>query len=142
MKRLDFIAALAPSEDCVPWPYAVRKSSGYGAMSRKANGRTENWDAHRFVCAYFHGAPTDDQEAAHSCGNKLCVNPAHLSWASHLENMADAKRHGTLRGGGRYRQRFNAGLRDEIRASKESYSVLAARYSTDVAYIGNLRRSA
>lgn len=144
VKRNDFIAATlsTSTECCVLWPYAVRKSSGYGAYSRKIAGRVENWDAHRFVCVSAHGQPAPRQEAAHSCGNKLCVNPAHLSWASHAENMGDAKRHGRLRGGGRYRQRFFADDVAAIRASGESYSALADRYGTDVAYIGRIRRAA
>lgn len=141
--RNDFIAsALAANVDaCILWPFAVRKSSGYAAHNWCRDGRKFNVDAHRYVCGLAHGEPTRGQEeAAHTCGNKLCVNPRHLYWADHLTNMADAKRHGTLKGGGRKRRRiFEADVRDICR-STESYLTLAAQYGTDVSYIGRIRK--
>lgn len=51
---------------------------------------------HRLVCIRRHGPPpTDDLEAAHSCGNAGCVNPRHIRWATRFENAADKKLHGT-----------------------------------------------
>lgn len=83
----------------------------------------------------------DGDEAAHSCGNKTCINPRHLRWADHASNMEDAKAHGTLRGGGRYRQRIFADDIAFIVASPKSLLELASIYDTDVAYIGRLRRA-
>jgi hypothetical protein len=39
--------------------------------------------------------PDGKSEAAHRCGNKRCVNPAHLEWKSATENAADKIVHGT-----------------------------------------------
>jgi len=36
-----------------------------------------------------------DLEAAHECGNKLCVNSEHLTFKTRKENMADKFEHGT-----------------------------------------------
>ena len=143
MTRKEFIAdALASCvEHCIVWPFAVRKSSGYGAHSLCQNGRKSNCDIHRHVCQQAHG-DRRGMEAAHRCGNKLCINPRHLYWATHLDNMADAKEHGRLKGGGRYRQRFFAPEIAHIRASNDSLLTLAAQYDTDVSYIGRLRRAA
>jgi hypothetical protein len=137
-KREQFFAAArnANSDQCITWPFAVRKSSGYGAH----NASGKNYDAHRYACEMAHGKPPEAAEAAHKCGNKLCVNPNHLYWADHKTNMDDAKRHGTLRGGGRYRQRFFPEDVEAIVSSNDSLLSLAARYNTDVAYIGRLRR--
>lgn len=143
MTRADFIAfALASDTDqCILWPFAVRKSSGYGAHNYRINGRKVSCDIHRHTCQRAHG-DRPDMEAAHSCGVKLCINRRHLYWATHAANMADAKRHGTLRGGGRWRQRFFAPQIAHIVASNGSHLALAERYDTTASYIGQLRRAA
>jgi len=141
-KREQFIeeAIASRATDCITWPFAARKSSGYGAHSYRQDGKKINADVHRFVCELAHGAPAPGMEAAHRCGNRLCINPAHLYWADHLTNMADAKRHGTLRGGGRHRQRiFPADIR-AICSSKASLMALAQKYGTGPSHIARLRR--
>lgn len=54
--------------------------------------------------------------------------------------MQDAKRHGTLKGGGRYRQRLFAPQIADICTSAQSLLALAEKYNTDVSYIGRIRR--
>lgn len=125
---------------CVIWPFAVRKSSGYPALSLRANGKQTHHDAHRDVCEKANGKPADGEQAAHKCGNKLCVKGSHLYWASAKQNMEDAKAHGTLKGGGRYRQRISMEDIGEIVASDRSHLQLAMKYGTDASYIGRLRR--
>jgi hypothetical protein len=85
--------------DCLLWPYA-RLPSGQGVVtiSKKLT------IAHRYVCEALHGpAPTSKHEVAHLCGNGHlgCVNPRHLRWATHTENMADQLMHGTRNRGSR-----------------------------------------
>lgn len=92
------------------------------------------------MCLEAHGPAAPGQQAAHRCGNKLCVNPNHLYWADPIENMADAKRHGTLKGGGKYRQRIFPKDIEAICKSSESLVALAGRYGSDPAYIGRLKR--
>lgn len=144
MKRTPFIAdAIASNtEACILWPYAVRKSSGYGAYDERREDKRYSVDVHRYVCRIAHGEPADPgHQAAHWCGNKLCINPKHLHWATPLENMQDAKEHGTLRGGGRYRQRFFDREIAEIVSSEESLISLAKRFNSEPAYIGRIRRT-
>lgn len=142
-KRVAFIAnALCSYTDtCIIWPFAVRKSNGYGAYSEGWGATKKNHEAHRYVCAQAHGQPEIGEEAAHSCGKKLCVNWKHLSWKRPIENMQDAKDHGTLIGGGRYRQRLFASDRVAIAGSKDSLVTLAAHYGMEAAYIGRVRRA-
>lgn len=144
MTRDEFISAAMTAEidACIVWPFASRASSGYGAHSFRADGVKINVDAHRHVCSLAHGAaPPHRPQAAHKCGNKLCINPRHLKWASAVENMADAKRHGTLKGGGRFRQRIFPADIERICRSDKSLLALAAEYRSDPAYIGKLKRA-
>lgn len=140
MRRDQFILLCLNSrtDDCLMWPFAVRKSSGYGAHSFYNVGRKVNVDAHRFVCEEAYGPLP--LEAAHSCGNKLCVNPRHLRWATHVENMRDAKLAGTIRGGGRHRQRLFEAEIEYIRTSGKSGLALAAEFGMEPSHICKVMR--
>lgn len=45
--------------------------------------------AHRLVCVAFNGLPPDAEHkvVSHLCNNKCCLNPRHLKWSSHQENL-------------------------------------------------------
>jgi hypothetical protein len=75
--------------ECVVWPYAK------GRGSIKIDGRQRT--AANAMCGIAHGPPADDEEVAHSCnqGDFGCINPNHLRWATHTENMGDKFIHGT-----------------------------------------------
>lgn len=78
---------------CLIWPFS-KMASGYGLVKDDVKRVL----AHREMCRLVHGEPpSDEHEAAHSCGNGHlgCVNPKHLRWATHAENMADTLIHGT-----------------------------------------------
>ena len=78
---------------CILWPYS-KSSKGYAIIW--SDGRLRS--ATRFVCEHHHGhPPTDQHEAAHSCGNgrRGCINKHHLSWKTPTENAADKIGHGT-----------------------------------------------
>lgn len=85
-------ATLYESECCLIWPFAKTRA-GYGAFTNKHGGKTSN--AHHVVCERVYGPALIGFEAAHSCGNKLCINPRHLRWATRKENEADKQIHGT-----------------------------------------------
>lgn len=112
---MDWLLAHANHDDagCLPWPYA-RDSKGY-AQIHLPDGRKVQ--ATRVMCAEVHGeAPTPEHQAAHGCGNGHggCIHPAHLRWATVVENHADKIEHGTsIRG----EQQHNAKVtRDQVLA--------------------------
>lgn len=94
-------------DGCLTWPF---ESGRYGYGTVKQNGRKRV--ASRVMCEAAHGLPGDPtMEAAHSCGNGhlACMSPRHLRWATKLENVADARQHGTWAEG----QRKKSGLTDD-----------------------------
>lgn len=49
-------------------------SSGYGSLTWRAKG----WLAHRLAYTLVIGPIPAGYEVHHTCGNRLCINPAHL----------------------------------------------------------------
>jgi hypothetical protein len=78
-------------QDCLEWPFGTYPG-GYGRIRYKKIETT----AHRIMCIEAHGEPIDVKlDAAHSCHNRLCVNPSHLRWATKSENQKDRLDNGT-----------------------------------------------
>ena len=112
------------TDDCIFWPFS-KGSHGYGDFRK--NG--EHMLAHRFVCEKAHGDPPQNYDAAHSCGNKLCVNKRHLSWKNRAENLADKIIHGSHQFGERHCSAILSEEQvSEIRSSDASGAVMARRF--------------
>lgn len=87
-------------QECLIWPFA-RSDDGRGVI-RIDSASTK---ANRVMCEAVHGPPpTPKHEATHSCGlgHLGCINPTHLRWGTHTENMADKLVHGTHNRGERH----------------------------------------
>lgn len=83
-------ALVCTSDKCLEWPFNT--AGGYGLISY--NG-SKGILVHRYVLEKVSGPPPEEwYHAAHNCGNKLCVNPNHLRWATPSENMQDKWKHG------------------------------------------------
>ena len=64
--------------DCWQWQSQV-SNSGYGRiMLRDENGQMSMQSAHRASYVAFIGPLTGEKKVVQSCGNRLCINPAHL----------------------------------------------------------------
>jgi hypothetical protein len=128
-------------DDCLIWPFALYRD-GRGQVT--INGRT--LQAHRVMCEKAHGpAPTPGHEAAHSCGKGHlgCVNPCHLSWKTHQQNIDDKHIHGTmLRGEQIHCAKLTEGHVRDIRrlARVSSHRELAERYNVVPQTIGKVIR--
>lgn len=83
------------ADDCVEWPFSLDQD-GYGSVGCKESKLPSN-RAHRLMCIWVHGDPPFEAAmAAHFCGNRRCINPKHLRWATVLENSFDRYGHGTM----------------------------------------------
>lgn len=112
---------------CIPWPFAYF-DTGYACFN--VDGKVVR--AHRYVCRWTRGAPSSPKhDAAHSCGNRACVNPAHLRWATKKENEADklaqGRPHGP-RGTVHGMARLTPDEVRSIRAARGPQTAIAAKY--------------
>jgi len=127
-------AIIFKGKECLIWPFSKAKF-GYGRL--RVDGPLQQ--AHRIVCERVHGPPPSPEiEAAHNCGNTSCVNPDHIRWATHTENMADKELHGTTNRGtrnGRVKLTED-NVREIKRAGKTaSYRSIGRRYGVSAASI-------
>lgn len=86
-------------DNCILSPFSINAESGYSYMGW--NG--EMYRAHRLMCILAHGEPSNQKlEASHSCHKPACINPNHLSWKTHQENIRDKIANGTISQANRY----------------------------------------
>lgn len=86
-KECQFLGAdkITTSLGCHEWVKNFWRGN-YGKLGY--NGK--KYGAHRISCEISHGpAPIDKPFVLHACDNPKCVNPDHLRWGTHTENMID-----------------------------------------------------
>lgn len=116
------------TDECVLWPYSSH-GNGYGSKI------DPHGYPHQIICRKFHGAvPTSEHEVAHHCGNRRCINPRHVRWATPLENNNDRKKHGTTG------HKLTAAKVRQIKARpQENRAELASEFDVDVSTIWHIR---
>ena len=133
-------------DDCLQWPFATGED-GYGRVHDPSLGGAM-MTASRYMCIIAHGRPESPElEAAHSCGggNKGCVNPNHLYWATPKINHSDKVKHGTTNRGSR---QWNSKLKEvdivkirELLAEANHTQLSIARmFSVDPSVISDIKR--
>src|SRR3954451_2861694 len=66
------------------WTFAGATSAdGYGRFSLSGKNRL----AHRVAYELVHGVVPANLTIDHLCGNRKCINPAHLEAVTHRENV-------------------------------------------------------
>ena len=79
-------------EECLIWPFGKRNTHGVVSDEK---GRS--WPVHRYALFLHTSVEPKDMIACHGpCHNPSCVNPYHLYWGTHKQNMHDKERDGTL----------------------------------------------
>lgn len=74
---------------CRVW-HGAKFTNGYGKVWHSRTGRLLK--VHRVALVIARG--DSDLEACHTCDQPDCVNPSHLFWGAHVENMRDSTRKG------------------------------------------------
>lgn len=82
---------VAGPDDCWVWTGTIG-NNGYGRMSVNCKYHS----VHRLSYLIAHGEINDKLLVIHSCDNKPCVNPKHLSQDVHAENARQAMERGRV----------------------------------------------
>jgi hypothetical protein len=127
-------------DDCWEWNGALGPN-GYGRVSTKKN---PDMIASRVSYELTKGEIPKGRVVMHSCDNRKCVNPAHLSVGTYLDNMRDMIEkcrsvHNPMRGSKHPRCKLSEIDVLSIRASNESSGVLANRYGVSKSTIDHIR---
>lgn len=135
------VAITSNDDDC--WLWMGTKTNGrYGTfkVGEKATSRT----ASRLALIDSTSSDPSHLEASHICKNRHCVNPRHLLWETHRENLARSQCYRKLsemyRGSGNPAARLDEVAVYRIRNSGESVKKLAARYGVCAGTIRSVLR--
>jgi hypothetical protein len=119
--------------DCIISVYAPSKK-GY----RQIAYRGKQVPHHRLVYCLSNKIDIDSIAGLvvrHKCDNPGCINPEHLELGTHQDNSDDKWSRGRGKvGGAKGEQKSKLTVQDvlDIRASRDEYKVLAAKYGISV----------
>jgi hypothetical protein len=125
----ELLAKTIPSANgCLEWQM-TRISSGYGQIWLRGKMVL----VHREIATLVYGLPSPKQMALHSCDNPPCINPAHLSWGSHSQNMKQMYARGRApvkkpRPDRRLTYEIAEIIRDKYATGKFTYKGLGSQY--------------
>lgn len=116
-----------PKTNCWIWQRA-KSAAGYGQLQdwNLETKKQKTMYAHRVSFTHYTGIEVPDgKDLMHSCDNRACINPDHLSIGTRRDNMADCKN----------KNRHHHGLKATLAHGKRKL------YPFQVAAIRNLRLS-
>lgn len=127
------------SSGCWEWIGSLA-SNGYGLYPTYKKYLGTPW-AHRIAYILFHGPIPHGMVVMHSCDNKLCVNPQHLSIGTQLDNESDKINKGRQLSGDRHPQaKLTVEQVRVIRVENGTYKELAAKYGVAPSQICVIKR--
>lgn len=130
-------AVASSTDECIISPHTP--SQRYATV--KIHGTDHK--QHVLVCERTHGPRPAGYDASHLCGVSRCINPRHIVWESHKDNMARQDDQGTRRAS----TEANAKLNDEAvrrirsrRAAGEGFASLAHSFAVHENTIRSITR--
>ncbi len=125
-------------EICWNWTKGIN-SRGYGNMWIEGKTRA----AHRVSYEIYKGEIPKGMVILHSCDNKRCINPKHLSAGTSKENTQDAVRKGRMasgerQGSSRLKSEEVAIIKQRI-ANKDRIVDIARDYKVEETTIGKIK---
>lgn len=129
-------------DECWNWLGCLAIRGSYGQINEKG----KLLKTHRVSYILQYGKIPKNKIICHKCGNPKCCNPFHLYAGTALDNIADAKRHGTffVPDGAKGEQHHDAKLNKEkvlfILNSKKKGADLARQFSVTPSAISAVRK--
>ena len=140
MRQYDWLvkAIEEPGEACIFWPAEwSTNAKGYASVWVPHEGMSRNAAnaALRTVSTPLH----TDMEASHgTCNDRRCINPNHLSWKTHADNIADKERDGTYNPPPPPVTKLSQQDYDDIREGTGTHADIAKRYGVARSTISNI----
>jgi hypothetical protein len=126
-----------PNSGCWLWLGSIN-SKGYAIVWVEGKHRR----AARLMWALAHGDIPAGLEVCHSCDNRLCINPDHLSVATHAENVrqvSERKRWPDRRGEKHHMRLLTVDQVRAIRADSRRHVDIAADYGVSKSTISAIK---